>query len=563
STRLTFSYEITNKKINKIEMHIDDIAVRISHNYWEHYVVLDKDLECFHGPGIYNLRLDIFTNSGTGSIADLAGSEGYLYRKECILVMVDWLAMPQINAIQYKDGLIEIIWDEYKGEDFQSYTLKKYNYIADGKPTTFFTPITNKAQYSINDNTYVGEAVFFQLDTKIDGHSNLSDPFEMPKDIPQIHLEKINSGASFKYTWNKTKYHKNFAGYKLSLFQDPINFPPKYYEITTLQGINDTVYIYEGVKIGEKVDFLLTIVPQYTHTLYNSYFAQVEFFSTNNQGFIGESFPVYYQIKTPVGPLQYFKDVTEFKIKTYDPVNNSLDSITTPAFNYYNFDVSANSKYMLAHTSVISVVLFDMQNHTYEIIECSDIIGHNQQFNTMGISDNGIGAIYEGGKIYVYDFINKNILATRDFGTPPEITVSSDGQYLATELYGKHRVWKVENNTLTLMLQNEQWNTTFMYLNFNPLNDEELLVYSDHTLHYVNRPDMIIEQSIPMTLQYVTNMDFNEGMILGITEDDLLTVCDINSGEVLWQWPKVEYAGGFYLFHRQITCQDGYRFGID
>lgn len=563
-TRLEFAYEITNKKILSVKAYIDEFELNISHNSFDVRVTLSEGLECFKGPGIYNFKLDIFTNSETGSIADLAGAEGFLYRQEYVLVMIDSMISPQIQSINYVDGAIEIEWNPFRGVDFESYTLKKFkSYEGYGGGLVSLPAISDEKVLAAVDDSYVGEEVGFFITTKIDNKQYHSDTVYLPKDIPQVQLEKLNDGATFKYTWNKSKYYRNFAGYQLSQFETRHGYPPLYDEITILTNINDTSYIYENVKIGQKIDFLLTMVSPIAHQLYENYMTRIDIFSTNHVDQIGEDFPVYYRMITPVGPKQYFKDY-DFIIRSYDPENDIHDSIFYLGYDYFNFNVSANSKYLLANTSMNTCDLFDLQNQTRQIFPYEEITEGLSSVIGVGISDNGIGAMSGSSKIFVYDFVNEELIASKDASNTPEILIMSpDGEYVIGTQNYFFWVWKIENGTLTLILSSSPWGYDFKYIDFRTGDPQQILIFSDGILNFVDRADATILQSVPMPFKWAQNIDHNAGHILGISEDNMLRVCNVNSGAVIWEWPRVEDAWGFYLFNGKISSTDGYIFDID
>ncbi|MFW6290604.1 MAG: hypothetical protein ACOC0R_06515, partial [Mariniphaga sp.] len=73
--------------------------------------------------GQYRLTMEILVKSGTGSIADKVGAEGYILTKEWILkISGDYLSQVK-NYVQ--DGYLVLDWPEYLSSDFVQYVVCK------------------------------------------------------------------------------------------------------------------------------------------------------------------------------------------------------------------------------------------------------------------------------------------------------------------------------------------------------------------------------------------------------------------------------------------------------
>lgn len=167
----------------------------------------------FANPGIHKFKMSIITNTGTGSLADVLGAEGFQYdTREWIFVAK---ALNTDFNISYKideNGLI-FNWKEYDGIDLKTYRLKD---------------LSTSNNYDIQSNTfknifYTGAQGYFEIyvvDNEDKEH--FWGRCFLNKNLPVLRIGNINNHIAL--TWNKTPFTENIAEYQLfqrnSLFGD-------------------------------------------------------------------------------------------------------------------------------------------------------------------------------------------------------------------------------------------------------------------------------------------------------------------------------------------------------
>jgi len=200
----------------------------------------------YYQEGYHVLSMVIYTNSGTGSIADVAGAEGYKIEKKWVLNINSNPIIPIVKTIT-KEGFLKLSWRKLKVPDFIKMELTySYNnvYVSktmDNMNTTFFL-----------DSNYVGGRSYFQLycayNTRdvINVHASLS----INDTLPQLHFEDI-SADSVRIYWKKSAYN---VKYKLVNTQ-------AYPVATLLNGTSDTTCKAVQPVLGSSGYYILYINP--------------------------------------------------------------------------------------------------------------------------------------------------------------------------------------------------------------------------------------------------------------------------------------------------------------
>ena len=110
-------------------------------------------------PGIHTLTLLLVTNSGTGSIGDITGNEGYNVRMEWVAV-VDGRSGPlmEITRTINEDGFLTLKWNSVKNLNFSHYKFTRwYDYKSETKL------IYNPQDTTFIDSCYIAGKVSYTL----------------------------------------------------------------------------------------------------------------------------------------------------------------------------------------------------------------------------------------------------------------------------------------------------------------------------------------------------------------------------------------------------------------
>ncbi len=80
----------------------------------------------FSEEGIHNIIVSVITHSGSSSIADKLGVEGWIIQKEYTVIITREPPVAEHIGLFYEineTGYLEVHWNKYTGNDFHSYTL--------------------------------------------------------------------------------------------------------------------------------------------------------------------------------------------------------------------------------------------------------------------------------------------------------------------------------------------------------------------------------------------------------------------------------------------------------
>lgn len=158
--------------------------------------------------GIYKLKATIVTHSGTNSMADNLGAEGYKVEKEWILEINKYYTPVIKNPVisKTKEGFLKISWEKFS----KPYIFLSYNLDL---PSNGKVVITDINVTSIVDSMYIGYGYSTMMYVMIKGQYNESSNnafANISYKLPVIHFEKIGFD-SLRLYWNqstfKTKYH--------------------------------------------------------------------------------------------------------------------------------------------------------------------------------------------------------------------------------------------------------------------------------------------------------------------------------------------------------------------
>jgi len=205
--KVNLSYDFNTDHLNvwEIKFSIGDKVIESTQNT-SGYISLDAG---DYSAGIYKLKATIYTHSGTTSMADNLGTEGYKVEKEWILEINNYYTPVISNPVisKTKEGFLKISWEKFNKPDlFISYNL---DLPSNGKAV-----ITDINVTSIVDSMYIGFGYSTMMYVLIKGEYNdRSSNYAftgISYKFPSIQFEKVGLD-SLRLYWNqstyKTKYH--------------------------------------------------------------------------------------------------------------------------------------------------------------------------------------------------------------------------------------------------------------------------------------------------------------------------------------------------------------------
>jgi len=177
--------------------------------------------------GPHRLDLEIYTTSGTGSIADQLKEEQYLFKTGWVLYIVKNYINLESSIV---DGILQFDWEEYLGRDFISYVVG-----------VGFNPVYPISQNSYQALGHIGQMEDYGFWAKSSGDKyiqmgNHTCFFEFP-----TIKRSMTDSASYFIHWNKPRYYGALE--KIQLWEYIVfGDPPTRTLVKETCDFNDTIF---------------------------------------------------------------------------------------------------------------------------------------------------------------------------------------------------------------------------------------------------------------------------------------------------------------------------------
>ena len=232
-TDLTYNFNSNGLDISKANFRLQDKTW----NFYSDKGSLSID-PLDYKVGYDTLTLAIYLKSGTGSIADNIGAEGYYLQKKWIVLM-DGRPAPALTATKSitKDGFLKIEWPKCDQLNFVAYEIE-----ASSGSRSIQRTIKDANKTFYVDSLYVGGNYTVRISTKVEGNFTWGKILELHEDPLQIKIKEIGFD-SLQISWNKSPYK---AKYRLSRnYNNPLYF----------NSSDDTICTIAQIGFGNWADF--------------------------------------------------------------------------------------------------------------------------------------------------------------------------------------------------------------------------------------------------------------------------------------------------------------------
>jgi len=417
---LQFNFTTNNQTIKTVRFLLDNKEIYSVNSNTGSFWFLSQDFTI----GTHTLQLQVYTNSGTNSIADILGAEGYRMIKSWVVMVYD-INNVHVNSSAV-NGNLKLSWAQYRGTDLLQYTIEK----SAGSNTYSNLGSTNALEYT--DVSYAGEGASYAVYVQKKSGDKLfwgngGKPSELPK------MTYTMSGANqYKICWNKSKYYNAID--TIQLLRE-INY--RFVNVKTTSDPNDTTYSSADMYFGDYITFTLKVIPKKSNPTYIP--DNHEFFENITGVLLAVSLTV------PNDFLQNFTQVSQSEFIYLSP-NNGLFRYSTskkqivdhlsymsticPLSLFNTIKVSSSGKYITSQIPCDNKTMLiksgDMNNY---------VIQDLQQFTgspPIPVSDMAVGLLYSTGGFYIYDFNSRTSLA---FYQKPNVNfnslnISPNGDYI-------------------------------------------------------------------------------------------------------------------------------------
>ncbi len=530
-----FSFQSNNQEIQGAKLSIDDVVVDSVASSAGVFKFQSYGLS----NGIHKLTIQVFTFSGTGSIADKLGAESFVRSKDWILI-VD---KDQSKNLSYTstDGYLQIGWEKCKSSDFVSYLVYRGNWEGELICTT--------QDLNFTDSSYVGQSASYTVYAKMkDGHTLEWGTLYIPKNIPSIHLYIDNDNRYYLW-WNKSPYFNAIKNLSFKL------------GTTTWESsdINDTLQT-TNLHFNDYCDFTVSYVPKAPNKYYNSESSNYKTSFSDRVGICVRITSYWYtplvQISKDVVACYYNDSLQKFQLST-------LKFISKQELKYngniiYGVKISPNGKFGLGGIDYPNLVAINLEtNQTYLTRNITTYTGGLSQ--ALYISDVGTGIVmcnagFENAYEYVYDYVNNQSYIYHSSKYIPDSTLMSpDGQFFISDGYGYNKF----NSTSDYIFYVKGRYEFFTY------DSNKLMVFYNHNLTVYqcypfkklwefNQPDIMF------------NIDyFNNEILCGST--NMLRIRSLTDGSIIKEIPMTNtpnYWEHYFLYNHVIVSENQYAYQV-
>jgi hypothetical protein len=469
----------------------------------------------FEAPQIHKFRFSIVTNTGTNSIADKLGAEGFQYdSREWTLV-----ARPlntDINMTYQVDNRGALLsWKEYDGIDFKCYKLKG-----------LITGDVNDLQINnfLNSN-YIGEQGYYYIYVVDENNTeHMWGKCVTKKYLPTLKLGLVNNQLSL--IWSKPLFKDNIAEFQV--FQDHWDY--SWTKIGTLSNNDTSVAIVTDGTFAKRAGFLLYCVPRQP-----GYISNTSLFSSSLMS-------VYAALKgpkfeNPVGIscsgfyfYLYSSSLHKYILYKYTIATDSATAITNYQFNW---DISPNCRYLLI-TGDSLLSLYDLNaNATIKSVNIKKIVPAYYSSRYLKISDNGICVMNTDTQLSVYDILNEKMIATIPINQG-WVKISPNGKYVINDRSDSLKIFRVNESSLTYLAALSHSSGMFGDVNYDFLPSQEDLIYSFESGYMKIRSSQDLSVIRSMNIGgWFFNIDFCSGKIFTAKDASNWNIYDFNTGNLL------------------------------
>lgn len=510
---VTISLKQTNKVIYGVKFYVNNVEVKnVSHyNNQDYSIWVDASSNY-----INKVKAEIYTSTGTGSIADKVNAESFVVQtKEWVLIYVPEQPKLQTDVV---DGRLKLSWTPVKS----SVKLKYYIYSSSHSKDLIDSTYNN---WYI-DSSYFGGSSKFSVKYGRNGLSGYYAFTDLYYPLPKV---KIINRDSFLISWDSYKLYNNIKGIRLRIDTSSINLKP-----------TDSIYVCNkyavfGKNYDVRIDLCLKDNYYYRYSYYydfanlninypGSFLPDYNFFSSNYFPLTGSSF---YYMSTISNQTYLFKFSVDSK-----STNRSRNMWT----NY--FSVSPNNKYILYEDASMNLQLLETDGlQSVKSIPTTQIVSYPGIYGNVVVSDIGTSVFYDQAKqvMVVYDFIgNKTITEIPVSTLIKQFKISAGGKYMFFS--DINTLYKVENNSYTEVWSNKSNASQFTYLDFFPENQEKICLYDGSTFYIKNSFDFTTISSFSIKDRNIVNVDFQNQKILTVANGNYF-IYSLTTGDLLQTIP--------------------------
>jgi hypothetical protein len=463
--------------------------------------------------GVHKLTIVASFTSGTGSLAEIMGLEGYMGELSWNIRVIH---NPQDRfKVEYRineEGFLELFWKNAIPDSYiESYTIHS------GLTQKTDTTINDAQQKSFVDYGYVCEYAYYEVKTRLKDGNILGKTLSIDSPTPKVYFEDLGLD-SLRVYWDKP-----FANGRFNLMTD---------DNTIATEIHDTSIITPQL-FGKTRQFNLEIKPLKSEydNFYNNFSSWGNFCQGTSLGL--PNWELYaYNITDNVIYTRKHNNLVAFDATSLQEINAVTITGNTWGFAYGGKIASAPHNSTVAAMTGEDTWIFT-DSRFINPIKISSLRGDvNTRLSALTSNDRffvveqgaNICKIFNsltGEKIFELPFTYKTIYTFPDF-----VTVSENGQFFCASSEDGIEVFEINGTTANLLYTDTRQYRGAMFI---PSQPDKLLIRVDTGIEIRQIPDFNLIQRLDVSTNgaILCNID-PASMSLLYYQNDSLKVCNIN-----------------------------------
>jgi len=499
-----------------------------------------------YNPGIYKLSLNLFTSTGTGSLADYTGHEYYAGTREWV-ALIDYRSAEyiQMTADTDEDGFLRISWQpslnlntkplRFSRNFNSAYTTRMYNSRLPGQYIdSCYT--CGEVNYQLYNNVYTQDANTSTTYLKI---NNLAP-------VPEATYSNLDSVT---FTWRKTGYptHYSFSGTNVN----PGQFNP--------ENLTDTCITVVQPGFGSQGLYKLSASPVFADKCPSqNHLDSYVYFSLGQH--IAPNWPLFGY--NPIEKIFYtdvYSDMKAFDIYSLNETASfRINNITYNAV----YSCPPNSTQVGVATQD-AIHLFENSNLTNPTVIPYGV--HVTQTDYFYLTSENTAAITLNGNFSIIDLATGQITASTAIEDYPYysrsacFSVASDGGQCAIVTRNGIWLYNILNNEFETAYSDQRSYKSVLFDNMNP-GRLFLTLEESPLLELRNPADFSLISSMTLPGKCVLrNIDPETGYLL-LTDYTWLYIMDLNTWQIIYKLPSTDLRP--MLFNNRLFSRSGYVFDL-
>ena len=533
---ISYSALVGQKKVRSVQLYLNDNLMSTGSGP-DGYITFNTN---GRPDGNYTLTLQLITSTNSGSLADHAGGEAFIFTKEYETYIYNGAVTPsEINNFTIENGAAVIHWNKYTQPGFQKYVLKDYSHIV-------IAEITDVNTTAYSDHSLVGGTKQYRLETVVAGYAfggNTTTTYFSPA---LTVTSSVVDTDKILIRWSKNPYFAAFSKYQILRGSS--------YILAEISSINDTTFVDNDPIFGGTVMYTVSAVSNNGISVEMGY-TTVPIWAKRTKPF------------TLSSHFEYLPQSNRFLIywNTYCSLIDGTSMQTTQTGNFLNnnyidvtaIDMSDNGSW-LYYISNIDMGEFRKLNpsslQTEQTYTMNAISGITQEglFGLCVSDSNQVYALtgslaYTQAKLHVIDMNQGKVLSVINSTNDYNLQITPNGKYIinASDLFTFHDTILTRIGTI---------DRTAKFLSTN----DRLVQINGFSLQIVNCSDASVIKEIPLPVDRWSlriDVDKKTGYVGVESETGLYFIVDVNDGTIKKTIP-IQVGGDFFGYR----LQNGYLF---